>query len=202
MVSHQRASLAAAVALALAGFALFVPAANACNDGPTISAYHYEIGGVSYDHLTGTNTHAGDTVTAVFTLSGCGEKQVSFVSYNTTADHNLPDQTVFDSDTGTLTAGSHSLTIQVPPCYFQIDLVYGPVIEHFNPPTVTYHAQNRFIDGLVGGSECTTTTTSTTTTSTTTTTTTEIPFFPSAAAMAIAVGGAVLGSVFMLRRRL
>jgi hypothetical protein len=39
-------------------------------------------------------------------------------------------------------------------------------------------------------------------TNTTTTTTTEIPFFPSAAALAVGVGGAVLGTVFMLRRRL
>ncbi|HUR63730.1 MAG TPA: hypothetical protein VM241_04530 [Candidatus Thermoplasmatota archaeon] len=42
----------------------------------------------------------------------------------------------------------------------------------------------------------------TTTTGTTTGTTTEIPFFPSTTALVVGIGGAALGSLFMLRRRL
>lgn len=167
-----------------------------------LESYHYYVvEGETYDSLDDVPLHAGDEVTVVFTLEGCGEKTLSFVSYAATEDFALEDQVVFDSDTGTFVEGVHTMDVIIPPCFYQVDFVFGGVIEHFNPPTVTYHAEGRFIDGTQGGMECPPETT-TTPPPTTTGPSTEIPVFPSAAALAIGVGGAVVGSLFLLRRRL
>jgi hypothetical protein len=166
-----------------------------CCQGDMVSlgAYSYLVNG---SPAALSSAKAGDSLTVLFHLDGqCGKLRLSFVSYNTTADHNLPDQTVFSSDTGLFGPGDHQLTIKVPPCFFQIDFVYGKVIEHFDPAHgVTYHDEGRFIDGSTGGSECVP--------QTTTTSTTEIPFFPSAAALTVGVLGAVGGTLFVLRRKL
>ncbi len=209
-----------------------------------MTTYHYFlVGGVNYTSLDDLPLQAGDEVTIVFTLEGCGNKVLSFVSYNATANFNLPDQTVYSSDTGNFTAGIHTMDVIVPPCYYQIDFVFGTVIEHFDSAAgVTYHGQNRFIDGTVGGNACppptceatnscppptceatntcpppaceatntcpppsetTTTTGSTTSTGTTgPTSTTQIPVFPSGAAVALGVGGALAATFFVLRRRM
>jgi hypothetical protein len=178
-----------------------VPTPPPCDGTIALTGYHYFVlNGVNYTHLADIPLHAGDDVTVVFTLQGCGEKTLSFVSYNATSDFNLPDQTVFGSDTGSFTEGTHTMDVIVPPCYYQIDFVFGAAIENFNPDGgVTYHDEGRFIDGTQAGQACETHTTTSTTTGTTTT---SIPFFPSGMAVALGMGGALAGTLVVLRRRL
>ncbi len=119
----------------------------------TVAQYHYIVNNVSYNQLAG-HVNAGDQVTVDFILAGCGLKTLSFVSYNAPANFSLPTQTLFISDTQTYEAGENTLNITIPPCYYQVDFVYGTVISNFNPPQVTYGAQNRYIDGISGGNAC------------------------------------------------
>jgi hypothetical protein len=128
------------------------PPPQVCEDTdlPTLTAYHYVIGNVTYAHIP-ADLEAGTTVSVIFTLEGCNERVLSFVSYHTTADFNLPEQTVFDAETGTFGEGTWAMDIEVPPCYYQIDFVYGAVIVVFNPDAgITYHDEGRFIDGVQG----------------------------------------------------
>lgn len=133
-----------------------VPAAPPCEGTMELTGYHYFVlDGVNYTQLADIPLNAGDEVTVVFVLEGCGEETLSFVSYNATANHNLPDQTVFESDTGNFTAGTHTLDVTVPPCYYQLDFVFGAPIVHFDGTSAgTYHGQDRFIDGVQGGQAC------------------------------------------------
>lgn len=129
------------------------PPVCADNDQPSVTSYHYVVANVTYAHLP-PGLPAGITASVIFTLGGCNERMLSFVSYEATSDFNLPDQTVYDAETGTFGAGTHAMDIAVPPCYYQIDFVYGAVIAHFNPDAgVTYHGEGRFIDGVQGSNE-------------------------------------------------
>jgi hypothetical protein len=211
MAPTRTTRLALALSLAFASFALAVPPAAAwvC----AMDAHHFEVNGKTVP-LDGAHVHSGDTLTVKFTLNdGCSERRLSFAAYNTTTNQgDLDAQTLFDSDTGVFGMGEHSLTVTVPPCYFQLDFVFGTVIEKFDTAHggPTYHTRqtytefpNDFIDGLVGGAACETHTTTTTSSSTTTkTTTTEIPFFSTTAALLVGVGGALAGVALVLRRRL
>lgn len=69
---------------------------------------------------------AGENVTVLFELQGCGETELSFVSHTMGL---AMASSVFDSDTGVFTDGTGSLTIQVPDCTFELDFVFGSVIE-------------------------------------------------------------------------
>jgi hypothetical protein len=88
---------------------------------------------------------------------GCSEIQLSLVSY--TAPSNAFDantasqQVVFDSKTADFDAGLHTWTVNMPNCYFQVDLVYGTVIEHLGPANSNnfYGTQGRLITALNGG---------------------------------------------------
>ena len=63
-------------------------------------------------------------------------------------------QTVHDSKTVLLGAGSHTLTVLVPNCYYQVDFVYGDVIATLGPAGSSnfYSAQGRLIKARNGGS--------------------------------------------------
>ena len=101
------------------------------------------------------NVQQGDTVKAKFDLAKA--EQITLVAYeapnsdfNTT---NLQEQVIFDQ-AATDTAGAETLTVTVPDGYFQIDFVAGPAIDHLETnPNITYHAQDRFVDGDHGGSQ-------------------------------------------------
>ncbi|MEA2646271.1 MAG: hypothetical protein QOE92_1354 [Chloroflexota bacterium] len=91
-------------------------------------------GTTELDDISG-KLNPGDHVKAIFTLAaGCSNQQLSLISYkapSATFDENTADQqTVFDSDTGFFNAGEGSLEVDVPGCFFQVDFVRGPVIEH------------------------------------------------------------------------
>lgn len=167
--------------------------------------YHYVVAGVPFVDIPAALV-PGSVLMVNFTLSAECAATLSFVSYNATQAVNppLPPQTVFSSQTGEFGTGTAQLSIIVPPCFYQIDFVRGGVIRTFDPDQgVTYHDQERFIDGSTGGSACVTPSSSTTTTTSETQTTTDgIPVFPTGPSLALAVVGAGVAGLFLLRRRL
>jgi SdrD B-like domain len=125
---------------------------------PTLSNLSYTVttpGGKSttVPTLLG-NVQEGDIVKAKFNQETAGK--ITLVAYSAPNGDfdtsNLQQQVVFsEASTGGGT-GSESLTVTVPDGYFQIDFVAGSAIDHLaTNPNVTYHAQDRFIDGEHGG---------------------------------------------------
>jgi 5-hydroxyisourate hydrolase-like protein (transthyretin family) len=103
------------------------------------------------------NVKEGDKVTATFNLQAPEVLTlVSYIAPNHTFDTwNLQHQVIFSRQSTTATAtGPQTLTITVPNCYFQVDFVAGPAINHLaTNANITYHAQDRFLGGEQGGSQ-------------------------------------------------
>jgi len=128
-------------------------------DASAVTGITYSInGGASVSTMDG-NVHAGDTVTVNFTVAAGKTVIVSLVSYEAPAPfssaENLQDQELFQSATGTFTGGTHSLTVKVPDCYFQLDFVGGLPINPFGPAgsDTLYSHQGRRIAFVNGGDE-------------------------------------------------
>lgn len=101
------------------------------------------------------NVQQSDTVTASFKLPTAA--QITLVSYeapnNDFDTTNLQEQTIF-SKASVTGSGSESLTVKVPDGYFQLDFVAGQAIANLAVnPNITYHAQDRFIQGADGGTQ-------------------------------------------------
>ena len=133
-------------------FANYVKSFNAA----ALTGVSYTINGTrTVTTLTG-NVQPGDTVKVNFTVAK-GQVTVSLVSYKATAPiftaTNVSDQRVHDLATGTFCAGSHSLTVRVPDCYFQVDFVGGRAIDKFGPAgsNILYSTQGRLISWANGG---------------------------------------------------
>ena len=101
----------------------------------------------------------GGLSTATFTIpAGCVVK-VSLVSYTAPAPvftwDNAAQQVVFDQLTENLGAGVHTMSVQTPDCYYQLDLVEGEVIPSFGPyatdPNNFYTPQGRLAASANGG---------------------------------------------------
>lgn len=124
-----------------------------------ITGVYYVINGNTKVASLGGNTHEGDQVQVFFTLAAGYTDTLSLVSYtapeSTFVAADASKQVVFDSQSGTFTGGTHSLTITIPLCYYQIDFVCGPVIDHFGPAgsNVFYTPQGRKIDSNNGGTD-------------------------------------------------
>ena len=134
------------------------PSPAVCPDADhMITSHSYLINGVTaVNDLTG-NVHQGDHVKVNFTLAaGCDNQQLSLVAYTApgpTFDVNTASQqTVFSQDTGSFSAGDNSLEVNVPSCFFQVDFVRGPVIEHLGPGHL-YSTSGSLIDADNGGTE-------------------------------------------------
>ncbi|MEA3136448.1 MAG: large repetitive protein, partial [Thermoplasmata archaeon] len=85
---------------------------------------------LSADHMS--SVRQGDSVQALFKIDAdCQDAPVSLASYTAsgpTWPTSLP-QTLYDSETGLFDAGWRQLPfVDVPTCYFQADLVIGPVL--------------------------------------------------------------------------
>jgi hypothetical protein len=100
--------------------------------------------------------HQGDTVKVTFTISE--PETVSFVSYTAPDPYfdanDASEQKIFDVATGVYTkAGTYSLTITVPNCYYQVDLVCGLPIDQLGPAgsNIFYTPQGRLHDSDNGG---------------------------------------------------
>lgn len=109
------------------------------------------------------NVSSGDIVTAHFTLdsstpSGAGGAEITLVS--NTASSSTTKQNLFDcasvsmggdpdaSGDPCLASTTQVLTVHVPDCAFQVDLIYGEPLATMN--IGDYRDQNRWIDGQVG----------------------------------------------------
>jgi hypothetical protein len=127
---------------------------------PSMSGLHYVVTTPSGKSTTVTtlddHVAQGDTVTAVFDLKA--PEQLTLVAYAApNSDFNTANrqaQTIFSEASTKGGTGTKSLTVKVPDGYFQIDFVAGPAIDHLDTNSnVTYHAQDRFIDGDTGGTQ-------------------------------------------------
>ena len=108
------------------------------------------------------------TITATFTVaSGCDGTTVSLATYSRLAapDSQFP-QTLYDSVTHTLDAGSYTLTVHLPSCFWQADLVTGSVLPYID---ANHLYGERVAAAAKGGNQACSTTTTTGTTQTTTT---------------------------------
>lgn len=114
--------------------------------------------GSSNRHIPGLVQSA--TVVARFRVAdGCTDIRVSFVAYTAVAatftPENATQQRVFDADSQRFSAGVHTLAITLPPCFFQVDLARGAVIEQLGPPGTNnyYDEQNRLVAFNSGGTD-------------------------------------------------
>jgi len=144
---------------AATGAAVGMAPLTTCPTGAAVvdaSSVYYTVN--NYNSTTGAN------VTVYFNVAaGCSGQHISLVSYRAPGrayDANTADQqTVADSSDGYFSTGWQQLTVTVPACYYQVDLVAGDVIQHLGPadtnPNNFYSAQNRLIahanDGDVHG---------------------------------------------------
>jgi len=94
----------------------------------------------------------GSPVTGTFTVAAGCHLQVSLASYLSPGPNGLPyeSQTLFDSKTGFFDAGTYSFTVATPACYYQVDLVVGPVITTLNNPVGNLYG-DRKLDYANGG---------------------------------------------------
>ncbi len=113
----------------------------------------------SVTNLAG-NTQQGDTVTVTFTVPTGMNDQLTLLSYiapgSSFSDSTAYEQVIYQQATGTFAPGTHSLTVQIPNSYYQIDFVCGPPIDQLEPSqnndaygpdsaNILYHAEDRFI---------------------------------------------------------
>ena len=103
--------------------------------------------------------NVGGVSSATFTIpAGCTAK-VSLVSYTAGSPEftweNATQEAVYDQLTENLGAGAHTLSVQTPNCYYQLDLVSGEVITAFGPydtaPDNFYTPQGRLAASANGG---------------------------------------------------
>ena len=111
-----------------------------------------------------TGASQGGTASVSFMVGENCNVQLSLVSYKapaaTFSENTAGQQTMFDSTTATLSAGEHTLSVDVPSCFFQIDFVFGTPITTLGPAGSNnfYSAQGRLISAVNGGtSSCSTT---------------------------------------------
>ena len=136
------------------------PAGNAA-----ITSFRYLVNGArQFNDMTG-NIRQGDHVKATITLAaGCTGIQVTLVSYTAPTPYfawtNAYLQRPYQIATGTFNAGDSNLEVDVPTCYFQIDLVRGAAITQLGVNAAGqpdpngndfYSRQNRLLDADNGG---------------------------------------------------
>ncbi len=91
-------------------------------------------------------------------MAGTEVDMFSLVSYtapgSTFVASQAGQQKIYNESRGAFGQGNWSLTVVVPPCYFQVDFVCGAVIDHFGPAgsNIFYSAQDRLISADNGGS--------------------------------------------------
>ncbi len=128
---RRGAALLGLATLFAAGLAVFVHPGFGANSSPSDSSPC----GPGASSLTGAHLSEGSgTVTATFTVAaGCDGTTVSLASYSMLAwpASEFP-QTLYDSVTRTLDAGSYTLTVRLPSCYWQADLVTGLLLPYID----------------------------------------------------------------------
>ncbi|MFA5861330.1 MAG: choice-of-anchor X domain-containing protein, partial [Candidatus Thermoplasmatota archaeon] len=134
------------------------PSSACANGTASIASRQFLANGATT--LTGLRNQLaqGEHVQAQFTLiPGCTDFQVTLVSYRaptpTFSQSNADQQVVYQSQTATFGPGTHTLDVDVPPCYYRVDFVTGPVITQLGPANTNnfYSPQGRLIDADNGG---------------------------------------------------
>jgi hypothetical protein len=101
------------------------------------------------------NVGQGMMATATFTLAaGCPSiTLVSYTAPSATFTFASADQQVLFASQTASGAGAHTLSVNLPDCFFQVDLVFGSAIAHLGPADSNnfYSAQGRLIQGINGG---------------------------------------------------
>jgi hypothetical protein len=103
------------------------------------------------------NTQQGDTVTVNFTVVGHSPVRVSLVAYNAPGNtfdaSTASEQVIFQDASETFSPGAHSLTVQLPNNFYQVDFVAGAAIDTFGPAgsNIFYSAERRLISADNGG---------------------------------------------------
>ncbi len=121
-----------------------------------VTQVRWKVNGKSVAKLHGS-VKQGDTVEVEFKVPAkCPAREMTLVSYTAPeakfTNANAHQQKIHQADSGTFGPGVHTLKVQVPPCYFQVDFVFGPAIAQFDPKKgVTYSAQERLICATNGG---------------------------------------------------
>jgi hypothetical protein len=122
-----------------------------------VSNISYTINGTKTVSSLDGNVTEGDTVTVNFTVAAGKTVRLTLVVYHASGPNggSLPLQEIADVDTGLFSAGRHSLSVDVPDCYFQIDFVGGFAINRFGPSgsNIRYGAQGRLIAAESGGTK-------------------------------------------------
>ena len=107
---------------------------------------------------------SGGMASVSFTVAeGCKDVQLSLVSYQAPgpaySEETSSQQVRYQSATTPFSAGSWTMSVAVPNCYFQVDFVYGESIEHLSGDTSgSYSKQGRLISFVNGGTNACTTT--------------------------------------------
>jgi hypothetical protein len=105
------------------------------------------------------NTNQGDEVTAYFDYTGTTAHPVTFVTYtapdNTYNASDASEQQEFQVVTIMAQPGENSISVQIPNCNYQIDLVCGYAINQLGPANsnIFYSAQDRLISADNDGTE-------------------------------------------------
>jgi LPXTG-motif cell wall-anchored protein len=109
----------------------------------------------SYQVVYSVSNQGQGKVTTATLKAGtkCVGPMVSLVSYKAPAANGSPltKQTIHDSQTKVLAATPITLSVNVPDCFYQVDLVYGEPLDLRTG--ATYHGLNRFIWGVNGGNK-------------------------------------------------
>ncbi|HEY7030316.1 MAG TPA: hypothetical protein VH482_03265 [Thermomicrobiales bacterium] len=128
------------------------------NDASAVASYYFTYGGSTTHRSDLSGVKQGDDVKAYFTLkSGCQGVTVSLAAYTAKEPYWNPDtatQQVYmpaSNDTGTFDAGGGYVHTVVPVCFFQIDFVWGGIIQHLDPTAANGLYGNRKIAWLNGG---------------------------------------------------
>jgi len=108
-----------------------------------------------YTTLSG-HVHSGDVVTVKFNVPAGDTDTVSLASYSAPSwsftESSASKQTLFNGKTGTFGPGMHTLTVQVPKTFFQIDFVCGYIIPKFGAAgsNIFYSEQQRLLSSANG----------------------------------------------------
>ena len=108
------------------------------------------------------NTQQGQTVTVTFTVPANTTDQVTLVTYTAPGSSYSQGtaylQQIFDQATGNFGPGVHTLTVQIPNGFYQVDFVCGAAINPLAPQNygpdfsnILYSAQGRLISADNGG---------------------------------------------------
>ena len=125
----------------------------------SLQAYSFSVNGGPAVQDLENNVHQGDHVVVTYTTTGeCSTQAFSLVSYTApTAEFstsNANQQKVYKFDTATTGSGTHTLAVDVPGCFFQVDFVKGaPIFDLGANPNEYYSAQGRLVDAENGGTQ-------------------------------------------------